>query len=240
LVLNEEFLVNVSHNLTLITSLPFAALDLNTQLRVTFSQPAGEFSYCDATYKPVGFNRSLSDTDVSLVYFQPWDLRSYRPGPNKTKAVTSYAPQISWNNVTDARLYTLLVVDPIFIFDPTSAVGPFLNHYMVININNTNFNSGMVINPYFGPAPLDSLYHKYVFLLYRQQSLITLSPAEITKLQTRKNFNLTTFVQNFTLGNPVGVNWAFAQADLWSAVAQDYIGFKKTHLPRGTNSQQPK
>jgi phosphatidylethanolamine-binding protein (PEBP) family uncharacterized protein len=207
------------------------ALDLNTQLRVTYNQPAGSYTNCDKTFPQLSFNKSLSDTVVSLVYQQPWDLRSYRPGPNKTKDVTSYTPDITWTAATGLHAYSLLVVDPVYLFNPQDPAGPFVIHYMVINVNNTDLKTGTVINPYFGPAPLDSLYHKYLFLLYRQSGLINLTPAQINKLQTRKNFSLPEFVSAHNLGNPVGANWAFAQADLWSPVAQDYIGFKKLDCP---------
>jgi phosphatidylethanolamine-binding protein (PEBP) family uncharacterized protein len=207
------------------------ALDLNTQLRVSYNQPAGSYINCGQTYNEVAFNKSLSDTDVKLVYLQPWDLRSYRPGQNATKDVTSYTPDITWTAATGLHIYSLLVVDPVYLFNPMDPSGPFVNHYMVININNTDLKTGTVINPYFGPAPLDSLYHKYLFLLYRQSGLINLTSAQINKFQTRRNFSLPEFVSAHNLGNPVGANWAFAQADLWSPVAQSYIGFKPLKCP---------
>jgi phosphatidylethanolamine-binding protein (PEBP) family uncharacterized protein len=207
------------------------ALDLNTQLRVSYNQPADTFSNCDTKVNPMAFNKSLSDTDVKLVYQQPWDLRSYRPMPNKTKAITAYTPEITWTAATGLHSYSLLVVDPVYLLNPQDPAGPFVIHYMVININNTDLKTGTVINPYFGPAPLDSLYHKYLFLLYRQPGAINLTPAQITQLQTRRNFSLSEFVGAHGLGNPVGANWAFAQADLWSPVAQDYIGFKPLKCP---------
>jgi len=207
------------------------ALDLLTQLRVSFNQPADTFMNCESAYKYPGVNMSLSDTNVALVYQTPWDLRSYRPGPNKTKAMTSYVPSITWSKVVEGNLYTLLVVDPIYVLDPASALGPFFTHHMVVTINNTDISTGEVILPYFGPAPLDPLYHKYLFLLYRQPSLLKLTSLELNLILLRKNFNLTTFVTAHTLGNPVGANWAFAMADFWAPVAQSNFGYKPLVCP---------
>ena len=207
------------------------ALDLNTQLFVSYDQPAASFTNCDHAYPQAAFNQSLSDTDRTLVYHYPWDLRSYRPEANRTAAITAYAPKITWEAATGMHSYTLLVVDPVYILDPLNPDGPFVIHYMAININGTDINTGTVINRYFGPAPLDALYHKYLFLLYHQAEPISLTPAQITKLQTRRNFSLPQFVEDHALGNPVGINWALAQADLWSPVAQDFIGFKPLKCP---------
>jgi len=205
------------------------ALDLTTQLRVSFNQPEDSFMSCGTKITLPAFNQSLSDTDVSAVIHSPWELRSWRPGPNKTTAVTSYTPKITWTAATGLHSYALLVVDPVYILKPLD--GPFVLHYMVLNINNTDILSGKVIAPYFGPAPLESLYHKYLFLLYHQNGVINLPNATIAKLQMRKNFSLNDFVATHGLGNPAGANWAFAQADQWSPVAQDYIGFQHLNCP---------
>lgn len=207
------------------------ALDLNTLLKVSFNQPEGTYSNCDKTYKPAAFNKSLSDTDVTLVVQYPWNLRSYRPGPDKAKSMIAYAPQITWANETEGKLYTLLVIDPIYILSPVAPPGLSMNHYMIINIEGNDLSSGEVVNPYLGPAPSDSLYHKYLFLLYRQSGQIKLTAPELIQLQTRKNFSLPTFVANHTLGNPVGINWAFAQADTWCPVARDYLGIEALKCP---------
>lgn len=81
-------------------------------------------------------------------------------------------PLVYWpvRNDTRSTYYTLIMVDP----DAYSRMNPTqreVKHWLVGNILGNDISTGETIAEYLGSAPPNgSDYHRYVFLLYQQQS----------------------------------------------------------------------
>lgn len=78
-------------------------------------------------------------------------------------------PDVTWESQPDS-FYTLLMTDP----DAPSRALPTLReyrHWLLMNVNGTDLSSGDAIFPYQGSGPPQGTgYHRYVFLLFRQQN----------------------------------------------------------------------
>lgn len=194
-------------------------LNLSTRLNVSFSQPAGSFEKCNATYSFGAASFELSDVGVSRP--SCWDARSYRPVSGMPGDLFRYAPDIDYES-QPGELYALLMVDPVFIHG--SPNGPFVEHMMILNIPDSNISAGDFVNPYLGPGNLAPVYNHYTFLLFRQPGEITLSNEERTAIQARTGFNLTQFTLDHMLESPIGINWMFVRSDEWAAVERAAIG----------------
>lgn len=80
-------------------------------------------------------------------------------------------PTVEWEAVPN-QLYTLLLVDP----DAPSRRDPksrSFKHWAVINILGSDVSSGDEITAYIGAGPpKDTGFHRYVFLVYKQNGRI--------------------------------------------------------------------
>lgn len=120
-----------------------------------------------------------------------------------------------------------MMVDPLFIIDPSSHLGPFVQHYMVVNIEGNNISTGHIVNHFLGPGASGPAEHKYLFLLYAQNEYVNLSENETIAIQTRMNFNVSVFAAAHNLTNVTGINWVNVKGDTWGPVEQDAFGIAK-------------
>lgn len=82
-----------------------------------------------------------------------------------TPKETRVEPKIEYYAKPNA-LYTLIMHDP-------DAVGGNLIHWIIVNIDGNNLHSGDELLKYKGPAPPPgSGRHKYIFLFFKQNSII--------------------------------------------------------------------
>jgi len=200
-------------------------VELETRLSVSFTQPADGYISCGTEYPNPAANTTLVDTGLTID--TPWNLRSYRPTPaGGTSDFFEYQPAVHWVPESPSTLYTLMMVDPLFVVNQTHPWGPYAQHWMVINVPGNDTSKGEVVNQFLGPAPPDTTYHKYTFVLYKQNGTITLNNTERADIQKRINFDLVAFLEAQNLTNAVGLNWGFAKVDPWALVELDLLGFR--------------
>ncbi|KAK5649890.1 hypothetical protein RI129_000919 [Pyrocoelia pectoralis] len=108
-------------------------------------------------------------------------------------------------------------------------------HWMVVNIPLSNVSKGQTIVEYFGSdPPLNTGFHRYTFLLFKQDSNLDFDEAYISKtsFEERKGFSIQKFTNKYNLGHPVGGNFFLAE---YEAIQMD-IKLKQQpltiHLPR--------
>ena len=120
-------------------------------------------------------------------------------------------PTITWSEAIPDKYYTLTMVDPDA---PSRATPTFrnINHWLVGNIKGNNLNDfteAKIMVDYRGSGPpVDSGYHRYVFYLFEQKSLIDFSE---TLIETPRNFSLKDFVVKYELEVPVAGSFFQAQ-----------------------------
>lgn len=119
-------------------------------------------------------------------------------------------PDVSWPVHEKNGLYTLVKVDP----DAPSRVSPTARewrHWVVVNIPGKDISKGEVITPYMGPnPPKDTGLHRYVFLLYKQNDHI-FPPGIDNSGNSRGNWSVKRFAQEYQLGSPIGATWYQAE-----------------------------
>jgi hypothetical protein len=199
------------------------ALNVQVDLMVSFDQPAFEFTYCGATISVDATKFALNNTG-GTVHATPAQTRGYRDGN-----FFAYTPTITWNPASESTKYILMIVDPLFILGPdgpAASFGAYVQHMLITNITGSNITTGTAINPYLGPGPPDANDHKYVYLVYEQPEGFALTADQITALNGRANFNLTTFVEEHNLGPAVGINWVYVQNDEWANFELEGLGFE--------------
>lgn len=102
--------------------------------------------------------------------------------------------------------YTLVKVDP----DAPSRANPQYRewrHWIITNIPGNNYKLGNVVSPYIGAEPPQGTgYHRYVFLLYKQNGKINVPALDTASSDqaSRRNFKVKDFAAKYNLGNPVG------------------------------------
>ena len=60
---------------------------------------------------------------------------------------------------------------------------------------------------YLGPAPPETLPHKYTELLFVQAPGFDVPPSQVSVTQSRAGFDLTGFAAAVGLGEPIASNW---------------------------------
>lgn len=118
--------------------------------------------------------------------------------------------------------YTLIMVDPDVPVDTVGTQSRPLLHWLVTNIRNGNISTGDEYKDYWGPAPPDRKAHYYYFLLYRQNtdlslvSIMNYAGSCPERLLGRCLFNINGLVseQGLTL---VGASWMTATTDIYVA-----------------------
>ncbi|KAG1463804.1 hypothetical protein G6F46_002576 [Rhizopus delemar] len=174
------------------------------------------FVACDASFSralkkaeimpefvPNGFSPSVK---LSIVY------------PNKKVDLGNFiapsesveAPRISFANSDRHSQYTLLLIDPDVPTKEDPSNGPF-RHWAVVNIPSSgNLAVAGQLSTYIGPQPpVNSGYHRYIFLLYKQASVNKLFQSLPTN---RTFFDYNTFAQQNDL-KLVSTNF-FMSADI--------------------------
>uniref|UniRef100_A0A914W8I3 Phosphatidylethanolamine-binding protein n=1 Tax=Plectus sambesii TaxID=2011161 RepID=A0A914W8I3_9BILA len=98
-------------------------------------------------------------------------------GNNMTVAETTYMPTVlSWTTEPN-MLYTLMFSDPDAPSDQDASARS-ARHWLVTNIPGIDIARGNTIRPYFGPGPpAGSGFHRYNFLVYKQNGRITATDA---------------------------------------------------------------
>jgi phosphatidylethanolamine-binding protein (PEBP) family uncharacterized protein len=98
-----------------------------------------------------------------------------------------------------APFYTLIMCDPDA---PSNSNPKFRNwcHWIVVNIPTSfQLNEGHTVCPYMGPAPPpDTGLHRYVFMVYPQQSAMSGSGLKEMHDADRKSWHVDTFLKSHT------------------------------------------
>ncbi|XP_022914164.2 protein D3-like [Onthophagus taurus] len=111
--------------------------------------------------------------------------------------------------------YTLAMVDPDA---PSRDNHTFreVNHWLIGNILNGNFENADTITEYLGSGPPKGTgLHRYIFLLFKQKEKFTFDEPRTEKLSRshRLNFNLRKFIKKYDLGEAIAGNFYKAQWD---------------------------
>ncbi|KAI6227355.1 Protein D2 isoform X3 [Aphelenchoides fujianensis] len=118
-------------------------------------------------------------------------------------------PAVEWEN--DAGLYTLIKVDP----DALSRTNPIYRswlHWLVVNVPGDAVREGHEVVAYKGAgAPPKTGLHRYVFLVFKQQTPIGREALGGIDGDHRKNFDLRAFAAKNKLGDPIAGNFYEAQ-----------------------------
>lgn len=145
---------------------------------------------------------------VSLKLTSPNHTVEY--GNELSPAAVTAEPEVDFWAEPDSW-YLLSMVDP----DASPQNTQFL-HWLVGNIQGNDVSSGDVLAEYVGSGPPPGFgLHRYVFLLYKQPGNITFDePAlDTTSVEGRRNFSMSKFSGNYSLGDPIALNFFVAQHD---------------------------
>nr|XP_014089745.2 protein D3 [Bactrocera oleae] len=134
-------------------------------------------------------------------------------GKELTPTQVKDEPTVSWE-AEDNALYALFMVDP----DAPSRAEPTnreILHWLVINIPGNKVTEGQTVAEYIGSGPAEeSGLHRYVFLVFKQQSKIE-STKFISKSAREGRVRVKTrdFIAKYNLGDPIAGNFYQAQYD---------------------------
>lgn len=158
---------------------------------------------------------------ITIVYLGD---KSVNLGNELTPADVKEAPSVNWEADSSAY-YTLAMVDPDA---PSRAQPKFreVNHWLVVNIQGNDLNSGDVITGYLGSGPPKGTgLHRYVFLIYKQGGKVNFDEPKTssTSRAHRFNFSIRKFAQKYNLGEAVAGNFYVAQWDPYVEVRNKNI-----------------
>lgn len=92
-------------------------------------------------------------------------------GAELTPTQVKDQPVVSWQSEPDV-LYTLLIAQPDLPTQEDQSLGE-VRHWLIINIPDNSVSDGFAVAEYLGSgAPLGSGFHRYTFLVFRQQDKI--------------------------------------------------------------------
>ncbi|KAF7633201.1 hypothetical protein Mgra_00007391 [Meloidogyne graminicola] len=124
-------------------------------------------------------------------------------------------PKITWE-AEDGVLYTLVMTDP----DAPSRADPKFrewHHWLVVNIPGNDVAKGEVLSEYVGSGPPKLTgFHRYVFLVYRQNGKIHDSKhGHLTNRSGEKRgcWKVHEFAKKHGLGDPIAGNFYQAEYD---------------------------
>lgn len=136
-------------------------------------------------------------------------------GKELTPAEVRDAPKVEWD-ADPVVFYTLVMIDP----DSPSRTEPLnreFAHWLVGNIPGKHVEQGEVLFEYIPAFPRSGTgFHRYIFLLYRQNCRNDYSgaPRASRKNRTpRLRFSTRDFAQHYSLGRPIAGNFFVAQFD---------------------------
>jgi phosphatidylethanolamine-binding protein (PEBP) family uncharacterized protein len=114
---------------------------------------------------------------------------------SEAKAILS-RPYTSWKAPAENKLYTFLCWDPDI--EPPDAAGNSIPnngylHWLVINCNGKNEESGQQIVDWTPPSP-PSGEHRYIFAIFEQKGPLQINPAP-----PREKFNISEFTRQHNL-----------------------------------------
>ncbi|CRK90676.1 CLUMA_CG004377, isoform A [Clunio marinus] len=132
------------------------------------------------------------------------------------------APTVGWNLI-DGGYYALLMTDP----DAPSRVNATrreIRHWLVVNIVANNLTSGEEVVSYRGSGPPEGTgLHRYIFLLFKQNSTIALDTANLPNSETDRALTSTrNLMGNFTL--------TLVGGDLFQAQYEGNAGMISTNI----------
>ena len=116
--------------------------------------------------------------------------------------VTQIKPIVSLTGLDTNKMYTLIMSDP------NAVVGNYI-HWLVININGTNIETGKEILEYYGPhPPPESGEHNYIFSLYEsnKNNKINQSERQIELAELLTKLDITgkpIYTKKFTSHNSI-------------------------------------
>lgn len=100
-------------------------------------------------------------------------------GNEITPTQSKTEPKVSWE-AEPTDFYTLIMTDP----DAPSRVDPKFrewHHWLVVNIPSNDVSKGEVLSQYVGAGPPQGTgYHRYVFLVYRQNGKTEFDEKKLT------------------------------------------------------------
>ena len=115
---------------------------------------------------------------------------------------TQIKPNVSLTGLDTNKMYTLIMSDP------NAVVGNYI-HWLVININGTNIETGKEILEYYGPhPPPESGEHNYIFSLYEsnKNNKINQSERQIELAELLTKLDITgkpIYTKKFTSHNSI-------------------------------------
>lgn len=116
--------------------------------------------------------RNLPEHSLVIVYGNETVTQGNKLTPRQVKEEPT---EISWPSEAN-QLYTLIMIDPDAPTRKAPVAGPF-NHWVVVNIKGNDWRNGMTMAGYRGSGPPQHTgFHRYIFLLYKQQG--ELKPGE--------------------------------------------------------------
>ena len=162
----------------------------------------------------------------------------------KSKAFINYGKELTPTQVKDQPnlliwrtepgvLYTLIMIDP----DAPSRADPQMGealHWLVVNIPGTDISKGETFAEYIGSGPPQgSGHHRYVLLIYKQTTRLSLNRAKVTSTQMdgRVGFKTKQFVKELNQqlqAVPLAGNFYIAQYDDYVQILHNQLGFNST------------
>lgn len=118
---------------------------------------------------------------------------------------------------TAGYTYAIAMLDPDAPSRSDPKFRPIL-HWLVVNLDAgdakapVDYKKGTELFRYRGPKPpMGSGPHRYAFLAYKQYKHIDMPQTLIVPYDKRKNFNITKFAKEHSLGNPIAINYFLAE-----------------------------
>lgn len=134
-------------------------------------------------------------------------------------------PKVEWT-ADPSAFYTLCMTDP----DAPSRAEPTYrewHHWLVGNIPGSEVAKGETLSEYIGSGPPEKTgLHRYVFLIYKQNSKLTFDEPRLTNRSgdNRGCFAIQKFVEKYSLGTPVAGNFYQAEWDDYVPILYKQLG----------------
>ncbi|KAL5283911.1 PEBP1 family protein [Megaselia abdita] len=144
-----------------------------------------------------------------------------------TPTLVQYKPHVTWKAQKGA-LYTLLFADPDVPSRSDKSMGE-VRHWMVVNIPGNKVDKGQTVFEYIGSAPdPGSGFHRYVFLVFKQNSWINTNEYYADDTSTDQQGRFMTkarqLMQMYNLGKPIYGNFYEAEFDPTAIIVREKLG----------------
>ncbi|XP_036329072.1 protein D3-like [Rhagoletis pomonella] len=155
--------------------------------------------------------RNAPSQFLKVIYDNSLEVQA---GAELTPTQVKSQPSVDWQ-ADHNTYYTLIMTDP----DAPSRSAPTsreFKHWLVGNIPGSDVAKGEMLSAYVGSGPPQGTgLHRYVFLLYKQQTKLEFREERVsnTSRNGRPKFRAAAFAEKYYLGEPVAGNFYQAQWD---------------------------